>query len=221
MSARSRPRNARGGDKRNRAAPALQNPVKPAGLFPVFLKLAGMPCLVVGAGHVGQSKIESLLLAGAAVRVVARQATARVRTLARRGKIQWARREFSPADLQGVFLVVAATSSSALHEQIYRQAKRRRVLCNVVDDPPRCDFYYPAVVRRGLLQIAISTAGNSPSLAQHIRQQLEIQFGPEYAAWVERLGAARRKLFSRTMDPERRRRVLHRMARLRPKKGTV
>ncbi|HYL09988.1 MAG TPA: bifunctional precorrin-2 dehydrogenase/sirohydrochlorin ferrochelatase [Candidatus Acidoferrales bacterium] len=221
MTARSRSRDARSSGKGNRAAPALRNPVKPAGLFPVFLKLAGMPCLVVGAGHVGQSKIESLLLARAAVRVVAPQATAAVRTLARKERIQWARREFLPADLGGIFLVVAATSSSALHDQIYRHAKRRGVLCNVVDDPEHCDFYYPAVVRRGPLQIAISTDRHSPSLAQHIRQRLEIQFGPEYAAWVERLGAARRKLFSRTMDPERRRRVLRRIARLRPKKGTV
>ncbi len=191
---------------------------KPTLLFPLFLKLDTRTCLVVGAGAVGQSKIESLLLAGATVQVVAPQATSRVRTLARRGKLQWKRRAFEPRDLKGVFLVVAATASPEVHEQVYREARRRGALCNVVDDPAHCDFYYPAVVRRGPLQIAISTSGHSPSLAQFLREQLETQFGPEYAAWVERLGAARRKLFSRAMDPERRERLLRRIAQLGPGK---
>jgi precorrin-2 dehydrogenase/sirohydrochlorin ferrochelatase len=181
-------------------------------LFPIVLKLAGRACLVVGAGAVGETKIAGLLAAGADVRVVAPQATPVVAEWARSGAIQWEAREFVPADLRERFLVVAATSSKEVNDLVFREARRRGVLCNVVDDPVRCDFYYPAVVRRGDLQIAISTNGHSPALAQRLRRQLEEQFGPEYEPWVAQLGEARKKLFARRMDPERRRRILHRLA---------
>lgn len=185
-------------------------------LFPMFLKLEGRRCLVVGADTVGQPKIESLLLAGAKVLVIAPRATPRVRALALSKQIVWRKREYISSDLANVFLVVAATDSPSLHQKIYRLAQRRGVLCNSVDDPARCDFFYPAVVRRGPLQIAISTSGSSPALAQQLRRQLEKQFGAEYAAWVERLGEARRMLFTNRMTTKRRRRLLHRMARNRP-----
>ncbi len=100
-------------------------------------------------------------------------------------------RAFSADDLDGAFLAVVATNSRTLNERVYHEAQRRGVLCNVVDVPDLCDFFYPAVVRRGDLQIAVSTAGQSPSLAQKIRQQLEKQFGPGYAAWVAELGETR------------------------------
>jgi precorrin-2 dehydrogenase len=216
MLADFKPVEARRAEHMNHATTGRKR-AKLAVLFPLFLKLDTRTCLVVGAGAVAQSKIESLLLAGATVRVVAPQATPGVRTLARRGKLRWKRRVFVPSDLKGVFLVVAAASPE-VHEQVYREARRRGVLCNVVDDPPRCDFFYPAVVRRGPLQIAISTSGRSPSLAQFLREQLETRFGPEYAEWVERLGAVRLELLSRPMDPGRRKFLLRRIARLGPRK---
>ncbi|MGH9770760.1 MAG: precorrin-2 dehydrogenase/sirohydrochlorin ferrochelatase family protein [Candidatus Acidiferrales bacterium] len=181
-------------------------------LFPAFLKIAGRRCLVVGAGAVGEEKMEGLFRAGAEVRVVAPHATRRVRAWAREGKIHWEARKFRAADLRGAFLVVAATSSAKLHEQIYKQAQQRGVLCNVVDDPPHCDFYYGSVVRRGSLQIAISTGGHSPALAQRLRIQLEEQFGPEYVPWLAALGKEREKLLARKIEPERRKRLLHELA---------
>ncbi len=181
-------------------------------LFPIFLKLANRRCLVVGAGRIAEEKIGGLLSAGAEIHVVAPEATPRIRALARKKKLRWDARPFKPADLKGVFLVVAATSSPALHKKIYSEARHRRVLCNVVDDPPHCDFYYGSVVRRGALQIAISTAGKSPALAQRIRKTLEKQFGPEYQDWINALGEARDKLFSRKMDPGERKRLLHILA---------
>jgi precorrin-2 dehydrogenase/sirohydrochlorin ferrochelatase len=108
-----------------------------------------------------------------------------------------------------MFLVVAATSSTELHERIFAEATRRGVLCNIVDVPSLCDFYYPSVVQRGALQIAISTAGLSPALAQRLRKQLEGQFGPEYEEWLAQLGDAREKLHAARMDPEERKRLLH------------
>ena len=181
-------------------------------LFPAFLKLAGRRCLVVGAGPVAEEKIEGLLRAGAEVRVVAPQGTPRIRCWARAGKIRWETRAFREADLEGVFLAVAATSSAALHGKIHRLARDRAVLCNVVDDPAHCDFYYGAIVRRGALQIAISTGGYSPALAQRLKKQIEREFGSEYELWLEELGAARKKLFAKKISPERRRLLLHRLA---------
>ena len=181
-------------------------------LFPAFLKLSGRRCLVVGAGRIAQEKIEGLIRAGADVRVVAPRATPGIRSLARAGKVRWETRKFRASDLSGVFLLVAATSSAKLHEGIYKRARKEGVLCNVVDDPPNCDFYYGSVVQRGPLQIAISTCGHSPALAQRIRKQLERQFRPEYERWTEELGRAREALFAKRMDAKRRKRLLHRLA---------
>jgi len=114
--------------------------------------------------------------------------------------------------LDGAFLAVVATNSRSLNERVYHEAQRRGVLCNVVDVPDLCDFFYPAVVRRGDLQIAISTAGQSPSLAQKIRQQLEKQFGPGYAAWVAELGETRRLILASDLDKERKLELLHTLA---------
>jgi precorrin-2 dehydrogenase/sirohydrochlorin ferrochelatase len=140
--------------------------------------------------------------------VVALEATEAVHAWARTGQITLEIRAFTESDLDGAVLVVVATASRSVNGSIYREAQRRGVLCNVVDDPEYCDFYYPAVVRRGDLQIAVSTNGQSPSLAQKLRQQLERQFGPGYARWVAELGETRRKVLASNLDPQRKRELL-------------
>jgi precorrin-2 dehydrogenase/sirohydrochlorin ferrochelatase len=162
----------------------------------------------VGAGAVGEGKIGSLLDTGACIRVVALRATAQVRRWAQAGALRLEQRAFRPADLKDVFLAVAATSRAELNRRIYAAAQRSRVLCNVVDVPELCDFFYPAVVRRGDLQIAISTAGQSPSLASRIRRRLQAQFGPEYAARVAQLGKVRREVLGSGLPAERKRQLL-------------
>jgi precorrin-2 dehydrogenase/sirohydrochlorin ferrochelatase len=181
-------------------------------LFPMFLKLEGRQCLVVGAGKVGEPKIAGLLETGVHIRVVALDASPTVREWARSGKIDLELRPFVADDLEGAFLAVVATNSRSLNERVYREAQRRGVLCNVVDVPDLCDFFYPSVVRRGDLQIAVSTAGQSPSLAQKIRQQLEKQFGPGYAGWVAELGETRKLILSSDLDKERKLDLLHSLA---------
>jgi precorrin-2 dehydrogenase/sirohydrochlorin ferrochelatase len=183
-----------------------------AKLFPMFLKMVGRPCLVVGAGAIAESKIASLLDAGGKVRVIAPEATEQVRSWAEAKKIEWHPRKFRTEDLEDMFLVVAATSSKDLHEEIFREARSRGVLCNIVDAPALCDFYYPAVVQRGTLQIAISTSGRSPALAQRLRKELEEQFGPEYEEWMEQLGDARDEQGAEDSDPEERKRLRHKQA---------
>jgi precorrin-2 dehydrogenase / sirohydrochlorin ferrochelatase len=182
-------------------------------LFPMFVKLAGRSCLVVGAGAVGEGKISSLLEAGAHVCVVSPRATPRVHEWSATGAIKWLRRNFEQEDLVAKFMVIAATPSAKVNARVFEGARRRNVLCNSVDDPPHCDFFYAAVVRRGDLQIAISTNGKSPALAQRMRKRFERQFGPEYADKINELGAARERLFRAPMEPVRRRKLLLRMAR--------
>ena len=178
----------------------------------MFLKLDGRRCLVVGAGKVAEGKIRGLLEAGAAVEVVAPDAVWQIQRWAWEGIVGWKPRGFQPADLDQVSIVIAATSVPEVNAEVFKQARLRNVLCNSVDDPENCDFYYPAVVNRGDLQIAISTNGRSPALAQRLRRELETQFGPEYSSWVEELGKARDLLNAHHLDTEARRKLLHEMA---------
>jgi precorrin-2 dehydrogenase / sirohydrochlorin ferrochelatase len=181
-------------------------------LFPMFMKLARRHCLVVGAGRVGEPKIAGLVDTGARLHVVALEASNQVQEWAEAGKIELELRRFAPSDLDAKFLAVVATGTPNLNEFIYHEAQRRGVLCNVVDVPEYCDFFYPAVVRRGDLQIAVSTAGQSPSLAQRIRQQLERQFGEGYADWVQQLGDTRRLILASDLDRETKSDLLHSLA---------
>jgi precorrin-2 dehydrogenase/sirohydrochlorin ferrochelatase len=181
-------------------------------MFPLFLKLEGRPCLLVGAGRIGEGKLKSLLRAGARVTVVAPIATAGVQRLAKSAEIVWHKRNFTARDLDGMFLVVVATSSHPANARIFEQARRRGVLCNTVDDPANCDFYYPAVLRRGNLQIAISTGGSSPELASRLRKELETCFGPEYVPWLDYLRRHRADLLRTPLSAAERRRRLRRLA---------
>src|SRR5262249_17785450 len=157
-------------------------------------KVAGRDCLVVGAGKISEGKIAGLLEAGAKVRVVAPFATDEITEWHRAKKLVWKKKKYEKKDLRGAFLVVAATNSEKVHKAIFRDAQKAGVLCNIVDVPELCDFYYPAVVRRGDLQIAVSTAGASPMLAKRLRQKFEREFGPEYGAWLKELESQRKEI---------------------------
>lgn len=183
-----------------------------ANLFPMFVKLAGRKCVVVGGGPVAEGKLEGLLASGANVFVVAPEVTEKIARWSDESRLAWHARAFQPADLDGSFLVVVSTGIDAINQSVFLEAEARGILCNAVDEPERCHFYYPAIVRRGPLQIAISTGGLSPALASRLRAELEAQFGPEYERWIEELGALRQKAFARRTDPRRRTRLLHRLA---------
>ena len=181
-------------------------------LFPIFLKLNNRRVLVVGAGKVGESKIAGLLDSGARIKVVALEAREAVVRWARTGLIELEERAFLTDDLQDVYLAVIATTSPTLNDLVFSEAQKRGVLCNVVDVPEQCDFFYPAVVKRGDLQIAISTSGQSPSLARRLRQELEKQFGLAYADWVAELGTTRQQVLKSDLGPEQKRELLTSLA---------
>lgn len=181
-------------------------------LFPMFVKLEGRKCVVVGAGAIAAGKAAGLLASGAQVVVVGPEANGWIQAQAQEGKLDWRPREFRAADVDGVFLAIAATDSAAANESVVRACAELGVLCNVVDDPERCDFFYPAVVRRGALQIAISTGAGSPALARRLRSELEEQFGPEYEGWVEQVAKLRREILARDLPDGERRRLLDEIA---------
>lgn len=181
-------------------------------LFPAFLKLAHRPCLVVGAGHVALEKVQSLLAAEAAVRVVAPRINREIAALAAGGHITTEQHEFAPADLDSVFLVIAATDSPAVNTAVYEAAVARNVLCNSVDDPPHCDFYFGSVVARGELQVAISTAGASPALAQRLRKEIDAALPEDLDAWLAETGRLRREVLAQLPAGEERRLLLHHLA---------
>ena len=181
-------------------------------LFPAFLKLHNRAVLVVGGGSIAASKIPGLLEAGARVTVVAPTLNPELTDRARNHEITWLPKLFEPADLNGKFLVVAATSLPDVNAAVFREADQRQILCNAVDDIDHCHFYYGAVVQRGDLQISISTNGKSPALAQRLRKELQDQFGPEYAAWLDSLGAVREHLRAHSADPESVKLQLHQLA---------
>lgn len=167
---------------------------------------------MVGGGKVAAEKIAGLLAHGANIKVVSPRAVDAIQKQARRGILQWKKRRFLPNDVKDVLLVIAATNSSIVNSSVFQACVKRRVLCNAVDDPENCDFFYPAVVRRGPLQIAISTGGNSPALAARLRREVEKQFGPQWSEWVKRLGKMRDEMMQQDISPRTRRAKLLRLA---------
>src|ERR1700761_4870186 len=181
-------------------------------LFPMFLKLAARRCVVVGAGAIAESKIESLLEAEAQVTIVAPEALPRVRAWAEGGDVTWLRREYREGDLAGAFLAVAATATPEVNRAVFAEARERGVMGNAVDDPPFCDFYFPSVVRRGELQIAISTAGESPALAQRLRKEINAALPLDTGEWLMELGRLRREVVAMEPTGEPRKQLLHELA---------
>jgi len=156
------------------------------------LKLTGRRCLVVGGGDIGLEKIEGLLACDGDVTVVAPEAGDGVADLAREGSIRWERRGYAgPEDLEGSFMVIAATADTDVNIAVYEDAERRAMLVNVVDVPPLCNFILPAIVRTGPLAIAISTAGASPALAKRIKAEIADEYGEPYARLAELLNDVR------------------------------
>src|SRR5581483_8509303 len=145
----------------------LKKPLIDTTFYIACLNLIGRRCVVIGGGPVGLEKIEGLLVCDADVTLIAPEAIEPVRDLAREGSIAWEQREYAGAsDLEGAFIVIAATSDTELNTRVFRDAEARAMLVNVVDVPPLCNFILPAIMRSGPLAIAISTAGASPALAK-------------------------------------------------------
>lgn len=176
-------------------------------LYPLFMKIAGRPCLVAGGGAVALRKVGGLLAAGAAVTVVSPEVTAELHNLFRQGRIAWRQKPFAAADLDGRFFVMAATDDPAVNAGIAALCRERAIPVNVADEPELCDFLVPSVVRRGSLAVAVSTEGKSPLLARKLREELEQQLPAAYDEFLELLGR-QREAVKQLPDARRREAVL-------------
>lgn len=195
----------------------MESKDKPVSLYPIFLKLAGHKVLIVGGGLVAEQKIEAVLRSATDVTVVTPVVTDRIRSWVNEGRLKHRAHEFHAGMAQGYFLVIACTDSEAVNRAVYEEAKASGALANAVDDPEFCDFYAPAVVSRGEFQIAISTGGASPALAQHVRQELEGKYGPEYGPWTAWLGRVRGALRHALPAGEERKQLIRMLALGHPK----
>lgn len=181
-------------------------------MLPIFLKLDNRHCLLVGAGSIALEKIGSLLATGLRLHIVAPEANTQIQQMASDGAVEWIQKAWEPSDLDGMFLVIAATNDPAVNQAVYHAATEKRVLCNSVDDVPNCDFYFGSVVSRGDLQIAISTAGQSPAVAQRLRREIDQQLPQDIGPWLESLGSLRREVLATHPRGEARKSLLHQLA---------
>jgi precorrin-2 dehydrogenase / sirohydrochlorin ferrochelatase len=181
-------------------------------LFPIFLKLTGRRAVVVGAGNIAASKIVSLREAGAIVTVIAPDALPEIQELASSGEIEWLQRPYQDNDLDGAFIAVAGTATPEVNRAVFAEAQEKEILCNAVDDPPFCDFYFPSIVKRGDLQIAISTAGESPALAMKLRKEINAALPADGADWLMELGRLRREVLAAEAQSPERKWLLHQLA---------
>lgn len=164
------------------------------GLFGMFLELTGRRCLVVGGGAVGTRKVQALLEAGGNVTVVSPEVTPELGRLIDQGRVAHIRGRFSPEHLPEILVCISAMDERAGNEEVAENCRKRGVLVNVVDDPSLSDFFFPSVIRRGDLVIAVSSGGVAPSMVKRIRQELEASYGPEYGAVLLVLGRLRQRL---------------------------
>ena len=175
--------------------------------YPIGLDISGRRCLVIGAGEVGERKAQRLLECGARVSVVGKQLTPALSGLAQAGRIAHIPGDYDEGHLEGVFLVIGATDDRDVNERIYRDARKRGVLANIVDDPDRCDFILPALCRQGDLVITVATGGKSPALAKKLRQELEERYGPEYEVLLKIMGELRGKIIDRGQGSDENRKL--------------
>lgn len=164
--------------------------------IPVFLRVRDLECLVVGGGSVALRKIKALVDAGISVRVVSPEVNRGIDQLSSQGRVKVDRRRFEDGDLDGVRFVIAATDEPSVNQRISMGAKLRGVLCNVVDQPDLSDAIMPSVIRRGRLQVAISTGGGTPAMARWMRIRLSRIIGKEYGLATEILSIVRKKVLS-------------------------
>lgn len=191
------------------------------GYYPVLLDLAGRRCVMVGGGIIAGRRVDGLLTAGARVTVISPRLTRTLAALAAEGRIEHEAREYRDGDLDGADLAFVATDAGEVNAAVAREARARGVWINAADDPARCTFILPALVRRGDLTVAVATGGSSPALARAIREELETYLTDDYATLAAIAAEARREVraagrpvtadaWRRALGPEVRRLIVER-----------
>jgi precorrin-2 dehydrogenase/sirohydrochlorin ferrochelatase len=179
--------------------------------YPIFLEMTGRRAVVIGAGHVAARKAEALLEAGARVVIVAEKIEDKTIAVFIDPNVELIKSKYAKDYLTGAVLAVAATDDHALNNRIYKDCQQLEILCNVVDDPKLCDFFVPAVVKRGNLQIAIGTEGDCPAYAGHLRKKLAQTFTDKHGQFLAELEALRTRVIEQVPDPAQRKAKLGRL----------
>ncbi len=164
------------------------------GFYPLFLDLAGRPCVVVGGGMVAERRVEALLMAGAGVTVISPDLSPALSALLEAGRIRHVPRPYRSGDLAGAELAFTAVDDPAVSPVVALEARERAVWLNAADDPAHCDFILPGLVRRGVLTVAVGSSGASPALTRALREHLDSALGPEWVTLGELAATARREL---------------------------
>jgi siroheme synthase-like protein len=167
--------------------------------FPIYLDMSRRRCLVIGGGAVAERKIAALLETGAEVTVLAPDVTDVVAGLSKQNAIRFTARCYEDGDLDGFELAFVATDDPQVNAAVYREGRSRGVWVNSADDPARCDFILPSVLRRGDLTVAVSTGGTSPALARTVREELELYFTQEYESLAKLAAEVREELSNRSI----------------------
>jgi len=162
--------------------------------YPISLDISNKRCAVVGGGEVAERKVRRLLDCGARVTVVGKKLSPNLRALREARKIEHVASDYKAEHMDDLFLVIGATDSSRVNRRVYRDAKQKGILVNVVDDPEHCDFILPSLLERGDLTIAVSTGGKSPALAKKLRMELEERYGSEYDILIRIMGILRKRV---------------------------
>ena len=170
------------------------------GYFPIYLEMSDRRCLVIGGGELAERKTAGLLAAGAAVTVLSPDVTETIADWLSQKAITVIPRYYQPGDLAEFDLVFVATDDPQVNAVAYREGRSYGIWVNSADDPARCDFILPSVLRRGELTVAVSTAGHSPALARTIREELELYFTPEYESLAALAAEVRKELLQRSVS---------------------
>jgi len=175
--------------------------------YPIYVELHEQPCIVIGGGKIAEGKVEGLLTAGAQVTIISPSLTSHLHTLVEQNKVAYISRTYQHGDLADAFMVICATDQTEINHQVWQEASTNRQLVNVVDDTPRCNFIAPAILRKGDLNIAISTGGKAPALAVRLKERLQKEIGPQYERFLELSGQLREPLARNIPDFETRKKL--------------
>lgn len=176
--------------------------------YPVFFNIGDKLCIVVGGGTVGEQKVKILRKFNTRIRVISPVMTKNLSMLSQKGKIETISREYRAGDLDGAVLVFAATGKKEINEGIKREALKRHIPVNVVDDPGLCDFIVPSIVKKESIVIAISTSGALPSLSKILRKDIGNLLSKDYLKYAEKIGKFRRLIMESIQDKKRRKEIL-------------
>jgi precorrin-2 dehydrogenase/sirohydrochlorin ferrochelatase len=175
--------------------------------YPIMLDLTGKNVVVIGGGKVAERKVKGLREAKANIIVIATEVTAFLKELTEKAEITWVKKRFSPEDVEGAFLIIAATNTREINEAVARAAKSHQLL-NVVDAPEQSTFHVPSVVRRGKLSIAVSTGGASPVLAKKICQEIAEMYDEDYGQYIDFLYECRQYILRNVSELNQKRQLL-------------